>query len=102
MRNCECNASCGDDPQLENGNARHCSDYQKQQLLTDIVQLNFGQNMKDSYVVQVAYALVAAHAEFEMMLPAVEKVRKNFPLMDSSQLILMWIAINAKEREFIS
>ncbi len=54
---------------------------------------------KNHPLVLAAHEMVKAHAKHETMLPAIEEVKEEFLIIDSDKLMLMWIAINAKELE---
>ncbi|MBO2698144.1 hypothetical protein [Shewanella algae] len=50
-------------------------------------------------IVLAAYAMVKAHSQFPMMNEAVEEVLELFPALSEEQARVMWIAINAKDKE---
>lgn len=97
---CDCKSNCGDDPRIQSGEIKPCSDFKKIQIGKDIQTLNFGEDASKHYVVKAAHAMVSAHGSHETLIPAVEEVRREFPLLDSEQLTLMWVGINAKVRSF--
>ena len=50
-------------------------------------------------VIQAAHMMVGAHQRYETMIPALEDVREEFPELEPEQIILLWIGVNAKDRE---
>ncbi|ODU51314.1 MAG: hypothetical protein ABS92_00125 [Thiobacillus sp. SCN 63-374] len=49
--------------------------------------------------VLAANAMVPAHMGNETMMPALDDVAEQFPALTQEQLALLWIGVNAKERE---
>lgn len=51
--------------------------------------------------VRAAMMMVKCHKKHKMMNEAVNQVSKKYPDIDQKTLEIMWIAINAKDRENI-
>ena len=54
---------------------------------------------KEHEMVRAAYAMVAAHSDYETALPALEDIQAQFPNIEPEHLVILWIGINAKDRE---
>jgi len=54
---------------------------------------------KEHPAVRASHMMVEAHGRHETLLPAVEEVQEEFPELEPEQLVLIWIGINAKDRE---
>jgi hypothetical protein len=46
-----------------------------------------------------ARAMVRAHMDNETMMPALDDVAEQYPALTREQLALLWIGVNAKDRE---
>ncbi len=66
-----------------------------------INEIKVSELSREHSAVRAAYAMVEAHSKYETMLPALEEVADEFPELTNSQLILLWIGINAKNREHL-
>lgn len=49
-------------------------------------------------LVKVAEAMVAAHRDWDTMIPAIEDVREQFPDLSFEHAALLWIGVNARDR----
>ena len=50
-------------------------------------------------VVEAAHMMVEAHRLHETMVAALDDVQAEFPELEPEQIILLWIGVNAKDRE---
>lgn len=53
----------------------------------------------DHYVVKAAQAMVIAHSDNQGMTAACEAVLGEYPKLTHDQIMVMWIAVNAKDRD---
>lgn len=49
--------------------------------------------------VLAAKAMVHAHMDHETMMPALDDVAEQYPSLTREQLALLWMGVNAKDRE---
>lgn len=63
------------------------------------MDIDVGELHHDHVLVRAARAMVNAHANSETLTPAIELVHELFPDLTRDQLILLWLGVNAKDRE---
>lgn len=61
--------------------------------------INVGELHRGHVLVLAAIAMATAYANNETLLPAIEEVHEKFPDLTRDQLILLWLGVNAKDRE---